>query len=67
MRRGAIETELKFIGQNTEHNSFITNDLEGKVLGKEGRSRPRMKSTRGYSVDVAPKRSEWHKTMREWS
>lgn len=35
--------KIKFIGHVIRHNTFFVNILEGKVLGKKGRGRPRTK------------------------
>jgi hypothetical protein len=34
--------KVKFIGHLLRHNSFVTNIMEGRVLGKKNRGRPRL-------------------------
>jgi hypothetical protein len=34
--------KVKLIGRLLRHNDFVTNIMEGRVLGKEGRGRPRL-------------------------
>jgi hypothetical protein len=34
--------KVKFIGHLLRHNDFVTNIMEGRVLGKKNRGRPRL-------------------------
>jgi hypothetical protein len=34
--------KVKLIGHLLRHNGFVTNIMEGRVLGKESRGRPRL-------------------------